>query len=274
MPPQLHMSYDQISRRAVGGDCCGLPTWKTVFSCDFSAQGSQNLAADGNYNIGGVTWKRENAAHDQAAMVLTNGVGLVISPDQPSDYIHGTRTAPLIWTPLSGIYPAATWSTAFRIWSFSPTDPPLADPGPNGFIYLCGLDSDSMAYSNVGMRGCVAGQAVQGMLARTTIANTSLYNIQQFRLDATNRAFVHLVQPGSVQEVIEGSIYSGAGTWPTPQAVKPRAASVSVADGNMSAVAAPATSLGLVIGAFRAGNVNFQAVTVSAVRVDVREVGP
>lgn len=90
--------------------------WQTALDLDFTAETTQSLSTDTTYTIGGKTWTKFNSTNDQAAMVITNGTGLVIQPKSTSDYNGGTRTFPGIYLPISSIASVALASaTAVRV---------------------------------------------------------------------------------------------------------------------------------------------------------------
>ncbi len=73
-----------------------IDAWKQLYLIDFTAQGTQNLIAGGSFTIDSRSWTVENQGN-ASAFTLTNGTGLVISPNSgAATYKNNTRTAPLI----------------------------------------------------------------------------------------------------------------------------------------------------------------------------------
>lgn len=93
--------------------------WITAFDFDFTAQTTQTLGSDGNFNVGGYQWNKSNSANDASAMVVTNGTGLVVQPVANTNYNGSTRTLPALWLPFAQV-PALSQldsSSALRIWA-------------------------------------------------------------------------------------------------------------------------------------------------------------
>jgi hypothetical protein len=94
--------------------------WVTARTIDFTAQATQTLSTDTTYTIDTLTWTKGNSTNDNSAMVLTNGTGVVITPKSTSDYNGGTKSAPYLSTPLSGIISGLELSWGVRVsfyWS-------------------------------------------------------------------------------------------------------------------------------------------------------------
>lgn len=121
--------------------------WTTLLDLDFTAESTQTIGANGNYTIGGKTWKKENAANEVVSMQITNGTGLVIKPNA-SAYGSGSRTAPLIWLAFSQLTTTVDFTLMgnLRIWlqliSWTTTG------GGNGSKVFSGVDTDSLSYSH------------------------------------------------------------------------------------------------------------------------------
>lgn len=105
-----------MSKISSVGSSGGSIAWTTAIDLDFTADPTQTIAPDGNYVIGGFTWTKINSANEVSNMVVTNGVGLVITPVANSEYRNVTRTAPAIRLPVLGLVPTAGVTTRFRAW--------------------------------------------------------------------------------------------------------------------------------------------------------------
>lgn len=100
--------------------------WRTALDVDFTAQPTQTLAPDGDYVIGGYTFTKINSANEVANMVLTNGVGVVIQPNQASTYTGASTTLPALTIPLSSIMEFDT-TTTLRLSLYIASDNMSAD---------------------------------------------------------------------------------------------------------------------------------------------------
>lgn len=91
--------------------------WRDAVNINFAAQPTQTLAPDGNYTIAGVVFTKINTAQEDAAMTLTNGSGVVITPKSTANYGGASHTLPALSIPVS-IIPNFTWDTRFRVWLY------------------------------------------------------------------------------------------------------------------------------------------------------------
>ena len=115
--------------------------WTTALDLDFTTQAPQTFTADGNYTIGGLTWKKENSAVETAHAAIS-AAGLNFQPG-PGSYYNGgpvsdSRTLPLLWLPLSSIM-SIDWDTSVRVWAYVSADNTTA-LGYGGACF--GLDDD------------------------------------------------------------------------------------------------------------------------------------
>lgn len=99
--------------------------WATALDLDFTSQPTQSLNTDTNFTIGtnpytgaGLVWTKFNSTGDAAAMAVTNGTGLVITPTSATNISAATLTAPLLRIPLNSIIPDWTVFMPFRIWIY------------------------------------------------------------------------------------------------------------------------------------------------------------
>lgn len=96
----------------------GTVNWVTTLDLDFTVQSSQTLGSDAAFTVGGLSWTKMNSANDATAMAVTNGAGLVITPNSTSNISSSTMTAPLLRIPMTTIIPNFTMMTPFRIWAW------------------------------------------------------------------------------------------------------------------------------------------------------------
>lgn len=89
-------------------------SWTTAVDIDFTAQPTQTLSPNGNYIIGGFTFMKVNSANEDANTVLTNGVGIQITPKLGTDYWTVTRSGPLLYIPLTTLIPTVCYNSRIR----------------------------------------------------------------------------------------------------------------------------------------------------------------
>ena len=99
------------------------PQWATALDLDFTTLPSQSLATDTNFTVGsspifgtGLVWTKVNSASDASAMTITNGTGLIITPNAASNISGATFSAPALRIQLNSIIPDWTVFMPFRIW--------------------------------------------------------------------------------------------------------------------------------------------------------------
>lgn len=99
------------------------PQWATALDLDFTTLPNQSLASDTTFNVGtspifntALVWTKVNSASDATAMAITNGTGLVITPNSASNVSGATFSAPALRIQLNSIIPNWTAFMPFRIW--------------------------------------------------------------------------------------------------------------------------------------------------------------
>lgn len=251
---------------------CGAGGWTTILDLDLTTQPSQTLSPDGNYTIGGLTFKKENSTNDRVAMALTNGTGLVVQPVASSEYNVGTRTLPLLWMAISQLsIPNLDWSTAIRVWVYISAD----NCSANYDNAVVGIDSDNTNYSVGALRG-INGNATAGLSYRRTFnsGTTSAYLNQA--LSASNRVIV--LPQLALAGIPSGNMFYGSYSgWPATSALSwgtgiqdAVGAAVQPGIGGEAAGNAPG-NLGIVLGGMRAGSTNNSlSITFARLRVDYR----
>lgn len=262
--------------------------WVTVFDHDFTADATQTISPDGYYSIGGFQWKKENSANDSVAMVVTNGVGLVVQPVANTNYnVTGAiRTLPLIWLPLFGIpgLEQLEWGMSLRMW----THVAASNAAANFDDAVTAIDTDTQfalgyqADRGIGTAG-TQGFTVQDYVNQTATTNgggTGFQSSNTIAPGGTNNVVVHEIwRLGSVfSEVKYGGFGLAAGkTWPDPSNLVMALQSLSSQTASFATYTAPgavpyniqANQLGLVLGAKRQGSATALSVTFGHVRLDV-----
>ncbi len=101
----------------------------TILDTNFAAQSNQTLNLNQNYTIDGKVWTKRFSANDQVAMNITNGEGLIITPNSGSNFFTGgTFFLPGLDIPLSSLHPkAASYGAHLRIWIYYFSDNPAAN---------------------------------------------------------------------------------------------------------------------------------------------------
>lgn len=101
----------------------------TILDTNFAAQANQTLNLNQTYTIDGRIWTKRFSANDQVAMNITNGEGLVITPNSGSNFFTGgTFFLPGLDIPLSSLHPkAANYGAHLRIWVYYFSENPAAN---------------------------------------------------------------------------------------------------------------------------------------------------
>jgi len=243
--------------------------WVTVMDLDLTTSGTQSINADGNYTIGGFSFKKENSAQDRIAMALTASTGLVIQPTT-SAYTNASRTAPLLWVALSqfGIVDLDV-TTKFRVYvSVSAT----SGDGTSGDFTFAGLDSDSTAMAWWFQRGNNGSSGQLKVGVRNSGGDTGTNSTLSGGYGASN-VTTRLDIPqlnGAVQQAAAyiGVAPSGSGFPTTVQGQSSQqvalGASTNMGFSNLS------TGLGFVIGAAAANGTDHYSTTITRIRLDYR----
>lgn len=140
--------------------------WITALDYDFTAQGSQTLASDGPFTIGGVTWTKVNSTHEQSAMTMSAASGLLIQPKgDGSNYNESNWTAPGLQVPLTQIIPTLEFGMQLRVWAYNSANNSAANfDGAtlaidylthSNYLMVRGYSSGQYFYISVGNNGSV-----------------------------------------------------------------------------------------------------------------------
>ena len=78
--------------------------WITDLDLDVTAQSTQTFGSDGTYTVAGnANWRKINSAGDATPLVLTNGVGIVVTPASATEMTGTTYNAPWIGVQLASL---------------------------------------------------------------------------------------------------------------------------------------------------------------------------
>lgn len=151
-------------------------TSRTILDVDLRNASTQTFSSDGPYTIStgpgdipassSITLQKQNSAHEDVAMVLTNGVGITMSPSNPAIYGGGTRTSPILWILLTTLFPTLDITMGLRIWAQW-----ADDPTPNNTYQICGIDT-----SGAGLDPSTADPTTGGGFAAFAVRGTDASN--------------------------------------------------------------------------------------------------
>lgn len=242
-----------------------LGSWQTALDLDFTAQTTQTLAPNGNYTIGGLSFKKENSANEVSSMVLTNGTGIVITPTSSTDLVNGTRSLPLLFLALSQVsIPGLDWSTGIRAWIYVSASNPAANF--DNTVLMIGNDSTDWSYN--ALRG---NNSSQGLWLRRTInASSNATSVYGVTTNNTNFQVMSITV-----DSLWGNIYHGNLTTqvvpPWPSTVKPMNSYTDGTGGQTDGFAGNAGTpgaMGIAFGAMRSGSGTSFACTIARLRID------
>ena len=98
----------------------------TALDLDFAAQESQTINADGNWTIGGLTFRKLWTAYEDSAMLLTNGTGIIIHPTQGGDnssclaeWRGDFRRLPMLALNIQQVIADFAPDTPIRAWAYN-----------------------------------------------------------------------------------------------------------------------------------------------------------
>lgn len=234
---------------------------QTALDIDFSSLPNQTFLTDGSYVVAGKTWTKSNSTNDQSPMAIVNGQGLVIQPKSTSDYNGGTRTFPMLSTPLLGLDPTLPLGARVRCYMHVSAQNITA----NYDNAVMGIDSGSA------VAGYVAkyGRGVGGIGIATFIqANTSNLGFNDFVVALGSGSNVVCLDVARLGHPAIAGFYAPAGL--TPPTI-PLDSAFLYANSRDYATAAmsgltPANMVFL-LGAQRAGSGTALSITISRARV-------
>lgn len=263
-PNAINFTGSNVSVSSVGGNAnISVPTsWITAMDLDFTAQTTQTLSPDGNYTIGSYTFTKINSAHDSTAMVLTNGVGIVIVPDSSSNYYTTTRTLPALTVNLTSIIPNLILTSRIRVWLYISA----YNGAANYDAAVIGIENPT-SNSNYSIRKIYnsfsrfyAGSLYNGG-NRTDIYSSVAAN--------TNNVLVLDLVGGVVGYIASQCVGTWSSGWPAPSSLLPVALCGIGSSTEVNIEAVGATSLWKVlIGANRSGSGTALSVTLARLKIE------
>lgn len=250
----------------------------TAFDIDLTAQSTQSFTTDGTYTIAGYTWTKGNSANESTHASLINGTGVNFQPTSTSDYNGGTRTFPYLWLPFTQIFPTALdWETQLRLYISIGTDNSAA----NYDNEVMGLDTNSTALGYIIKRGYgTSGQGSQALLNFNS-GNTNNFVNDSYTVasNATTSKTIcihfHNLLLQKVQVFRSNSISAGT-SFPAIGTMQP--AQITMVGGNGTGsfgtdytnITLTSSSLGVILGAQRAGSGTSLSVNYQRVRLDYK----
>ena len=244
--------------------------WITGADINLAALGNINLSVDGNHTFAGFTWKKENSAADASPMAIVSGQGLVVQPVAATDYTSGARTMPLLLLQLAQLgIKGLDWSTRLRFLARYSTNIVAGGSKQYDNVVLA-YDSDSMVYSAASLSGVTP--AGVGFSTKKTLNSTgtvsfyvptvdtptwSAQDVLALELDRGDCNIARTL----TQTSVAGDFATSSRPWchvTDPIGFRSDESSAPVSVGSM----------GVLLGALRAGSTNGLRVTFSRLRVD------
>jgi hypothetical protein len=256
------------------------PKWSTALDLDLTASGTQTLASDTNYNIGtspytgsALVWTKANSASDSTAMALTNGTGLIITPNSASVITTSTFSAPVLRIPVNSIIPNWTFATPFRMWVWESASNEAASGDQFQFgVYIPGsgfANQLTLAHFR-GFAGGVNGFGANIIALQAGVTNTTT----SIPLATGNRVgLMHFPMGvlGGTAPLLIGTTVTG-GVWPAQASLtyctSPITAPSAGAISNTSSGAHTVPEVNFFLAAQRNGSGTAFAATIARIRVD------
>jgi hypothetical protein len=247
--------------------------WVTALDLDWTAQGSQTINADGNWTIAGKTWVKDNSAHDSAAMQLTNGTGLIITPDGPSNLSAATYTAPTFRVPLTTYIPTLSPNMPLRIWNWISTSNEAANFDEAFFGLMIPNGGFANQYNVASFRGFTGG--VNGWGSQIIVLQSNV-TVTGTSIPFTGNRVGMMSFPagifGGTSSMYTGTTVAG-GVWPavgsmfitTAPALSSAASAALASSGSGQR---NANDINLFLSALRAGSGTAFAATFARTRID------
>jgi len=249
-------------------------SWITALDLDLSAQSTQTLGSDTTFTIGGLTWTKVNSANDSSSMTVTNGSGLIVTPNSASNISASTFTVPSIRIPITSVVPGFTMMTPLRIWAFVSSSNEAANFDEAVFgVYVPNASFQNQMTFNV-YRGFSGGS--NGWGSQITILNSNVLFTSPAAQPLTGNRVGVMTMPsgvlGGLAPLATGTTVT-AGAWPALNSLtlSTIAASTSAASGsisNSSSGAHAISELNFFLGAIRAASATAFTCTFARFRVD------
>lgn len=249
-------------------------SWLTALDLDLTSLGNQTLNTDTTFSIGGLTWTKMNSANDASAMTLTNGSGIIVTPNSTSNISASTFTPPAIRIPVTSIIPNFTSITPIRVWVWISS----SNEAANFDEAVWGITVPNAGFPNQMTYNCYRGfaGAANGWGSQITMLNSNvLFTTPAAQPTSTNRVGVMTMPSGTMgglAPLLTGTTVTG-GVWPSLQSLTMTtiAASTSAASGSISTSSSGAhalNELNFFFGAIRGGSATSFTCTFARIRVD------
>lgn len=249
-------------------------SWITALDLDLTTQGNQTLNTDTTFTIGGLTWTKMNTANDSSPMTLTNGSGVIVTPNSTSNISAGTFSPPALRIPITSVVPTFTSITPLRFWVWVSSSNEAAnfDEAVFGITIPNAGFPNQMTYNAYrGFSGAANGWGSQ----ITMLDSNVLFTSPASQPLTTNRVGVMTMPSGvmgGLAPLLTGTTVTG-GVWPALSGLTLTtiAASTSAASGSISSSSSGAHALNEInffMGAIRAGSATAFTCTFARVRID------
>lgn len=250
-------------------------SWITAMDLDFTTQSSQTIGTDTTFTIGGLTWTKMNSANDASPMVVTNGTGLVITPNSTSNITTGATgfSLPALRIPITSIISNFTVETPIRIWAWISSSNEAANFDSAVFgINVPNSQHTTMVYSAYrGFAGSANGWGSQINMLDANVLFTSP-SAQPLTGNRVGLMSMPSGVLGGLAPLITGTTVTG-GNWPAINSMNMTtiSASTSAASGSVSNATSGAHAISefnIFLGALRAGSVTSFQCVFGRLRVD------
>jgi hypothetical protein len=252
----------------------GSLNWITALDLDLTTQGNQTLNSDTNFTIGGLTWTKMNTANDASPMTLTNGSGVIITPNSTSNISAGTFTPPALRIPITTLIPTFTFATPIRIWAWISA----SNEAANFDEAVFGITVPNAGFPNQLTYNVFRGfsGAANGWGSQITMLDSNVLFTSPASQPLTGNRVGVMMMPsgimGGLAPLATGSTVSG-GIWPSLNSLNMTTigASTSAASGSISNSSSGAHAISEVnffFGAIRAGSATAFTCTFARFRVD------
>jgi hypothetical protein len=246
-------------------------SWRTELDLDFTAQPTQTLSTDGPHTIAGLTWTKGNSANDASPCVITNGTGLVLTPNGNTGYNGAGRSSPYLWLPLPQIYAGLEWGQRLRIYLSIGAE--TASYGQANTYAFMGLDTNSNHLAVVCSRGSAGslGLTTEHIIAATQVGYFTGTLQSGSSIDATSKTLLAEfdLPPTVFKNYYAAGLAAGA-PFPAVGTFLPSiAACVSVANRDFGPSSPLPANLGIILGTAKPNGGSAFQVTIQRLRVDV-----
>ena len=240
--------------------------FQTYLDFDFTAQNPGTISADGTFSMGGYTWTKGNSANEATHLAITSSVGAVFKPTSTGDYNGSTRTLPYIWLPLNQIAGLGdlNWNSRIRLWANVSADNCTA----NFDCSVIAIDNNNTTFTYTQKRG----NGTNGVGSQCVNSPSNNFVGTTFTLGAGNRVMV--LDIDLARASFTSFVGSNTTVWPDPSTLI-ILGTQTLTNQSMPAngFTNPFSSLGIFVGAHRAGSATSLSITYARLRLDVALYG-